>query len=159
MQVKTITTLLITILALTLAACNKQAPPVVILPEFLESYERYPFSDQHFGVFKRVFDPVWDKLKPKHKMILLSKYGISRRFSREQTIQAIQQNLGDDWFADPDLSQDSKWGWSVGFRNGRYVFVLVVANDKLIDFPEDAASVPAGIVSDAIISSDKISSR
>jgi hypothetical protein len=157
MQVKTITTLLIiTILALTLAACNKQAPPVVILPEFLESFERYPFSDQQFGVFKRVFDPVWDKLKPKHKNISLNNYGISRRFSREQVILAIQKNLGGDWLADPDLSQDSYWGWSAGFRNGRYVFVLVVANDKLLDFPENFSSVPAGIVSDAVISSEKI---
>lgn len=137
------------LIGLVVAACEAPPQPTVTAPAFMQTYERTPFGSEHFKLFKRSMDPIWDQLKPQHDNINLSTYGVAASLTKSQATEMLKAALGSDWLLAPDLNQQSRWGWSIGFHNNKYVFVFITINHDNIKASPSFPMIPAGIITDA----------
>ncbi len=60
----------------------------------------------------------------------------------------LAQWLGSQWKWSPRWTSETEWGWSVGYENGGFVYVLLVVNKQsLSDY--HSSIIPATIVTNA----------
>ncbi len=147
---KATATILICVVAV--AACQRDnAPaPKVAIPDFLTTYEMSPFGSDEFHLFKKVFDPLWDALRLTYDDLQLVEVTIPLQITPQQARSDLSRLLSRDWHYDEGLSQNTRWGWSVGFKQGNYVYTVFAAHgDKKPGL--NSAVLPAGIITNAEI--------
>lgn len=126
--------------------------PIIKIPAFLVRYDGLPFDSLNSHVFKLVMDPLWDELRDDHSELELFNFGVSADLAPSQASEAFEKCLCEKWKPDAHLSRQSVWGWSLGYRNGKYVFVFVATNSEKVDAQDSFPIIRAGIITDSKIS-------
>ncbi len=153
MTKKLIKIAIITLISMVATACQKstEVDEPIKLPEIIQAYDRTPFGRDHFHVYKRAITPLWEHVKADHPTIELLEYGVPHNITPDEVLKQFQQTLGKNWAIDPKLNQESDWGWSIGFRNHKHVFIFTTINNQLVNIPPSFPVIPAGIITNAAI--------
>lgn len=139
---------LIIVIIWAAVACDHSKPADDIkLPAAIQFFERLPFGTKQNQALRRASAPLWDELNQQDKDLTYFHYGVPLNFTREQALQQLGESLGEQWTQDHSLSIEGTWGWSLGFRHQKRVFVFITVNKDMIEVSSELNVIPAAIIS------------